>query len=255
MSDQEAHSEPPEVIDLTNLNSDSDSDGIDPEDEYADVEPLSEHAHTQLHIAIASLDQVLLRQMLADLIDEEPYVARALYNRFATDEDEDEDELQAVGGPGPLHLAAAGTSGQASNSNQPQPVEVDDSDSGDEGDKENGGDELEIGSSQPELGEDDAEPPPASMSTCINCEEDFDVNAEHVDGECTYHPGHLYADESKFVDWDEDVHGPMDTPSNRRDYPDNFTWSCCKEDGESEGGCREGFHEAGGSSKKRARIG
>lgn len=65
--------------------------------------------------------------------------------------------------------------------------------------------------------------------------------------------GRLEADEAKFVDWDEDVHGPMDTPQNRRDYPENFTWSCCKDEVESDG-CRAGIHEGGGSGKKRARM-
>ncbi|EEB87969.1 hypothetical protein MPER_14459, partial [Moniliophthora perniciosa FA553] len=31
--------------------------------------------------------------------------------------------------------------------------------------------------------------------------------------------------------WDEDCHGPMDTEENRKEFPENFKWSCCNEDG------------------------
>ena len=51
-----------------------------------------------------------------------------------------------------------------------------------------------------------------------------------------YHYGECECDEELFVDWDEDCHGPMDTPDNRKDYPENFVWSCCGESlGESDG--------------------
>ena len=35
------------------------------------------------------------------------------------------------------------------------------------------------------------------------------------------------ADTDAFVDWDERCHGPMDTKANRRQFPENFVWSCC----------------------------
>ncbi|EPQ53998.1 hypothetical protein GLOTRDRAFT_43780 [Gloeophyllum trabeum ATCC 11539] len=75
--------------------------------------------------------------------------------------------------------------------------------------------------------------------TCKNCGEEYDANEER---ECVYHPA--------FVDWDEDVHGEMDTKRNRRDYPENFTWTCCKRDGRKDG-CREDVHAVGGRKKVR----
>lgn len=53
--------------------------------------------------------------------------------------------------------------------------------------------------------------------------------------------GDLEADYERFVDWDEDVHGPMDSQENRRQYPENFVWSCCEKDGLVEG-CTTGTH-------------
>jgi hypothetical protein len=62
--------------------------------------------------------------------------------------------------------------------------------------------------------------------------------------------GSLKVDYTMFVDWDEDCHGPMDTRSNRRDYPENFKWDCCYEDGTMEG-CREHKHT---SRNKKRRV-
>jgi hypothetical protein len=57
-------------------------------------------------------------------------------------------------------------------------------------------------------------------------------------------------DEAKFVDWDEDSFGPMDSSLNREEYPQNFTWTCCDMDGNGEG-CVRRAHE---SSRKRRRL-
>lgn len=54
--------------------------------------------------------------------------------------------------------------------------------------------------------------------------------------------GELELNEDEWPDWDEDVHGPMDTEENRRQFPENFTWSCCDRDG-TQPGCTEGEHE------------
>lgn len=134
--------------------------------------PLDENAHTQLHMAIAALDPALLRQIVADLIDEEPYVARALYNRLATDEESgSDDEPEEVQPP---------TAANAQH--QPLPES-----------------ERERSESQSSVGEEDAEPPPASSSepvvvpstteTCVNCDEEFDPGTGRKEGECMYHPG------------------------------------------------------------------
>ncbi|KAK7032773.1 hypothetical protein R3P38DRAFT_770695 [Favolaschia claudopus] len=74
---------------------------------------------------------------------------------------------------------------------------------------------------------------------CENCDATYDVNEE---GDmCTFHPGEMEVDDEKFVDWDEDCHGPMDCDENRRQFPENFLWSCCEADGMS-GGCATGKH-------------
>ncbi|KAI0671553.1 hypothetical protein C8Q78DRAFT_972915 [Trametes maxima] len=90
--------------------------------------------------------------------------------------------------------------------------------------------------------------------TCTNCDEEYDVGAERDPEECRYHTGDLEVDEEAFVDWDEDVHGPMDTRSNRKEFPENFTWSCCDRDG-TQAGCVFAVHEPeeGHGPRKRAR--
>ncbi|KAF9468177.1 hypothetical protein BDZ94DRAFT_1247374 [Collybia nuda] len=86
--------------------------------------------------------------------------------------------------------------------------------------------------------------------TCANCDQDFDVHEEREDDECIFHPGDLEVDEGSFADWDEDCHGPKDTSSNRRDYPENFQWTCCDKDGLSEG-CVQGEHKSAAPRKRR----
>lgn len=95
---------------------------------------------------------------------------------------------------------------------------------------------------------------------CRNCEEEFDVGTRRTEGECRYHPGaylisirvfirndlmnttgDLEVDYEAFVDWDPRCHGPEDTPENRRDYPENFRWNCCEEDGTARG-CERDIH-------------
>ncbi|KAJ7116528.1 hypothetical protein C8R44DRAFT_210611 [Mycena epipterygia] len=86
--------------------------------------------------------------------------------------------------------------------------------------------------------------------TCANCGETHDVNADEGEEECTFHPGDLEVDEAKFLDWDEDCHGPMDSPHNRDEFPGNFAWSCCKGDGMAEG-CVAGKHIVAVPKKRR----
>ncbi|OBZ72362.1 hypothetical protein A0H81_07844 [Grifola frondosa] len=69
--------------------------------------------------------------------------------------------------------------------------------------------------------------PVPRWEVCVNCDEEFDMGTHRVAGECRYHSGDLEADYDSFVDWDESCHGPIDTPANRRSYPENFTWNCC----------------------------
>ena len=107
--------------------------------------------------------------------------------------------------------------------------------------------------------------------TCVMCQTEFDASEERDEDECCYHPGKCYpivlqlrqnywaeliqpgvlnVDYGMFVDWDEDCHGPMDTRSNRREYPENFKWSCCSEDGTTDG-CLQRKHT---SSNKKRRV-
>ncbi|KAF8969099.1 hypothetical protein BDZ97DRAFT_1654046 [Flammula alnicola] len=87
---------------------------------------------------------------------------------------------------------------------------------------------------------------------CVHCDEEFDINILREDSECIFHPGELVASEMSFVDWDSDTHGPIDTPENRDQYPENFTWTCCEEDGRSSG-CVRGEHKPA-VSRKRKRV-
>ncbi|KAJ8468532.1 hypothetical protein ONZ45_g17208 [Pleurotus djamor] len=87
---------------------------------------------------------------------------------------------------------------------------------------------------------------------CDNCDEEFDTSERREDDECCFHPGELECNYEAFEDWDEDCHGPMDTKSNRREFPENFNWSCCDNDG-TEPGCVKGRHTAD-SPNKRQRL-
>lgn len=60
--------------------------------------------------------------------------------------------------------------------------------------------------------------------------------------------GELEVNEEEFADHDENCHGPMDTPENRRDFPEGFTWTCCEADGASLG-CEVSQHVS--RNKKR----
>ncbi|THU83158.1 hypothetical protein K435DRAFT_434090 [Dendrothele bispora CBS 962.96] len=85
---------------------------------------------------------------------------------------------------------------------------------------------------------------------CAKCNEQFDLNTEREAEECMVHPGALRADYESFVDWDEEVHGPIDCEETRRQFPENYSWTCCKQDGESHG-CVHGLHEPALPSKKQ----
>ncbi|KZV97811.1 hypothetical protein EXIGLDRAFT_832568 [Exidia glandulosa HHB12029] len=92
--------------------------------------------------------------------------------------------------------------------------------------------------------------PVAKWQTCDQCGEHYDATEE--DQECCYHDGELEVDEECFEDHDEDCHGPMDTPANRRDWPENFKWTCCDETTNSEG-CRTGEHVPKQDKRRRVR--
>ncbi|KDR78786.1 hypothetical protein GALMADRAFT_1268928 [Galerina marginata CBS 339.88] len=87
--------------------------------------------------------------------------------------------------------------------------------------------------------------------TCANCDEEYDINTFREEAECVFHPGELTLSEESFVDWDEDCHGPMDTPENRRQYPENFSWTCCEENGLSNGCVRDQHKPSVARKRKR----
>ncbi|KAF8879310.1 hypothetical protein CPB84DRAFT_1852126 [Gymnopilus junonius] len=85
---------------------------------------------------------------------------------------------------------------------------------------------------------------------CANCEEEYDTNTFREDGECIFHRGRLFPQEEGFEDWDEYVHGPMDTLENRKEFPENFHWTCCDKNGTSEG-CVKGQHKPAVARKRK----
>ena len=62
--------------------------------------------------------------------------------------------------------------------------------------------------------------------------------------------GELEVREESFVDWDE-CHGPMDTPANRRSYPENFQWTCCDNTALSSGCVRREHRPIVAKKRKR----
>ncbi|KJZ77596.1 hypothetical protein HIM_02773 [Hirsutella minnesotensis 3608] len=93
----------------------------------------------------------------------------------------------------------------------------------------------------------------SSLAVCVRCDEVFNTN-DRDDEACEYHDGHLEVDdESDFwADHDEMCHGTIDTEEMRKEYPEGFIWTCCGEDGTSDG-CLRAMHEAdpGKASKGR----
>ena len=70
----------------------------------------------------------------------------------------------------------------------------------------------------------------------VNNNDSSDNSDNSSDGNM-YHPGSLDVDwDADFwADWDEDCHGVIDTRSRRKEYPEGFIWSCCDQDGSSNG--------------------
>ncbi|KAM3532735.1 hypothetical protein NHJ13051_000198 [Beauveria bassiana] len=82
----------------------------------------------------------------------------------------------------------------------------------------------------------------AKLAICVRCEKAFSIddNEKH---DCVYHNGDLYPDEDDPAWYDHDVrcHGDLDTPENRKNYPEAFLWDCCDEVSTTEG-CKMGRH-------------
>ncbi|THH19238.1 hypothetical protein EW146_g1880 [Bondarzewia mesenterica] len=80
-----------------------------------------------------------------------------------------------------------------------------------------------------------------SWETCANCGDNFDLGTRRREGECEFHSGRLQVDYEMFVDFEADGGSPMNTKTNRGEYPENFKWTCCRRDGSSEG-CESTTH-------------
>jgi hypothetical protein len=54
-----------------------------------------------------------------------------------------------------------------------------------------------------------------------------------------HHSGELEINSESHTwdDWDEGCHGPMDSKTNRSEYPDGFVWNCCEKEGTYASGC------------------
>jgi hypothetical protein len=68
-----------------------------------------------------------------------------------------------------------------------------------------------------------------------------DLNARYPDSEPPSddegHPGELEVDWNGdfWADHDENCHGPIDTNTHRREFPEGFIWSCCEKPGDASG--------------------
>lgn len=67
--------------------------------------------------------------------------------------------------------------------------------------------------------------------------------------------GDLEEDEDSdfWVDWWEQKHGPIDSPQNRKEYPEGFAWTCCQRH-RNEKGCKLGRHQSNPDLSKKGRY-
>eukprot|EP01084_Bolivina_argentea_P133966 236392_1 len=67
--------------------------------------------------------------------------------------------------------------------------------------------------------------------------EKYATSEPSLDDEEYYHPGELEVDSDEWPDHEEETHGPIDTGTNRAEYPNGFVWSCCGKYGTFTQGC------------------
>ncbi|KAI0019717.1 hypothetical protein F4780DRAFT_780210 [Xylariomycetidae sp. FL0641] len=84
----------------------------------------------------------------------------------------------------------------------------------------------------------------SEIHLCVQCENPFYEEDNHSKA-CEFHEGELECDpySGEWADWDENCHGDLDTPYNREEYPNGFTWTCCEKRG-SDSPCTRGRHQA-----------
>lgn len=79
---------------------------------------------------------------------------------------------------------------------------------------------------------------------CVHCDETF-LASRNGAKSCHYHPEALEVnyDSELWADWPESME--MDTPHNRKDFPEKFRFPCCGKDGTgARKGCTAAQHEA-----------
>ncbi|OSD06368.1 hypothetical protein PYCCODRAFT_1431373 [Trametes coccinea BRFM310] len=177
---------------------------------------LDDASRTQLHVAIATAPEERVREAFAALVDALPTVTERVFQTLVAADAQG--ELQESG-PRRRRYSAGGGASMSSPRR-----------------------EREMVATGPRL------------VACANCGKEYNASTSRQPSECKYHRGRLEVDYAAFVDWDEEVHGEMDTPQNRREFPQNFRWTCCRRDG-TRAGCVGGEHEPseGQSGRKRAR--
>ncbi|KAJ9640083.1 hypothetical protein H2201_007610 [Coniosporium apollinis] len=110
--------------------------------------------------------------------------------------------------------------------------------------------------------------PRPRYAICEHCGKEFDVTSNGAD-DCVWHDGtpndygltsakrllasaagRLEANEDAFVDMEEETWGPHE--DYKEEFPENFNWTCCQQDGTTEG-CNVERHEERPDAYKRAR--
>lgn len=110
--------------------------------------------------------------------------------------------------------------------------------------------------------------PRPRYAICEHCGKEFDVTSNGAD-DCVWHDGtqndygftsakrlltiaagKLEANEDAFVDMEEETWGPHE--DYMEEFPENFNWTCCQQDGTTEG-CNVGRHKKGPDANKKAR--
>ena len=96
------------------------------------------------------------------------------------------------------------------------------------------------------------------LAICADCKEPF-CPEDNERKECYWHEGiymltprlfqvkipaltlqlgEMETDDAEWPDHDEDIHGIIDSEESRKEYPENFTWTCCGRRGDEQGCAR-----------------
>ncbi|KAM7195392.1 hypothetical protein V8F33_006733 [Rhypophila sp. PSN 637] len=80
------------------------------------------------------------------------------------------------------------------------------------------------------------------VEICVQCTQTFHKH-DNYGGHCFHHPDKIVKDEDSHIwaHWDEGRHGPIDTETNRKNFPGAFVYPCCGKNGTTKG-CTWGYH-------------